>query len=72
VAPPVNADIPAEIDVSFVNEVDSNAGALGAEGFLALGATGVPAGVANAVFGAVGTKFKELSITPGRCMEAVH
>jgi xanthine dehydrogenase YagR molybdenum-binding subunit len=33
VALPVNADIPAEIDVSFVDEVDNNAGPLGAVGW---------------------------------------
>jgi xanthine dehydrogenase YagR molybdenum-binding subunit len=72
VALPVNADIPAEIDVSFVDEVDNNAGPLGAKGIGELSATGVAAAVANAVFDAVGIRFRELPITPARLMEAVR
>jgi xanthine dehydrogenase YagR molybdenum-binding subunit len=70
VALPVNADIPAEIDVSFVDEVDNNAGPLGAKGIGELSATGVAAAVANAVFDAVGIRFRELPITPARFMDA--
>jgi xanthine dehydrogenase YagR molybdenum-binding subunit len=70
VALPVNADIPAEIDVSFVDQVDNNAGPLGAKGIGELSATGVAAAVANAVFDAVGIRFTELPITPARFMEA--
>ena len=70
VALPVNADIPTEIDVSFVDEVDNNAGPLGAKGIGELSATGVAAAVANAVFDAVGIRFRELPITPARFMEA--
>lgn len=70
VALPVNADIPAEIDVSFVDEVDNNAGPLGAKGIGELSATGVAAAVANAVFDAVGIRFRQLPITPARFMEA--
>jgi xanthine dehydrogenase YagR molybdenum-binding subunit len=75
VALPVNADIPAEIDVSFVDEVDEvddNAGPLGAKGIGELSATGVAAAVANAVFDAVGIRCRELPITPARLMEALH
>jgi xanthine dehydrogenase YagR molybdenum-binding subunit len=71
VALPVNADIPADIDVSFVDEVDNNAGPLGAKGIGELSATGVAAAVANAVFDAVGIRFRELPITPARFMKAV-
>ena len=67
---PVNADIPAEIDVSFVDEIDNSAGPLGAKGIGELSATGVAAAVANAVFDAVGIRFRELPITPARFMEA--
>jgi xanthine dehydrogenase YagR molybdenum-binding subunit len=70
VALPVNADIPAAIDVSFVDEVDDNAGPLGAKGIGELSATGVAAAVANAVFDAVGVRFRELPITPARFMSA--
>jgi xanthine dehydrogenase YagR molybdenum-binding subunit len=72
VALPVNADIPAEIDVSFVDEVDGNAGPLGAKGIGELSATGVAAAVANAVFDAVEIRFRELPITPQRFMDAVE
>jgi xanthine dehydrogenase YagR molybdenum-binding subunit len=66
VALPVNADIPADIDIAFVDEVDDNAGPLGAKGIGELSATGVAAAVANAVFDAVGIRFRELPITPAR------
>ena len=72
VALPVNADIPAEIDVTFVDEVDNNAGPLGAKGIGELSATGVAAAVANAVFDAVGIRFRELPITPARFMQAMR
>jgi xanthine dehydrogenase YagR molybdenum-binding subunit len=72
VALPVNADIPAEIDVSFVDEVDHNAGPLGAKGIGELSATGVAAAVANAVFDAIGIRFRELPITPARIIAAMH
>ena len=44
---PVNADIPPEIDVGFVDEFDAGAGPTGAKGIGELGATGVAAAVAN-------------------------
>ena len=72
VALPVNADIPADIDISFVDEVDHNAGPLGAKGIGELSATGVAAAVANAVFDAVGIRFRELPITPARIIAAMH
>ena len=45
VAVPVNADIPADIDVSFVDEFDEAASLIGARGIGELGATGVDAAV---------------------------
>jgi xanthine dehydrogenase YagR molybdenum-binding subunit len=72
VALPVNADIPADIDISFVDEVDENAGPLGAKGIGELSATGWPAAVANAVFDAIGIRFRELPITPARIIQAMH
>jgi hypothetical protein len=47
---PVNADIPADIQVHFVDEFDAHASPTGARGIGELGATGVAAAVANAVY----------------------
>ena len=67
---PVNADIPPEIDVAFVDEFDSNAGPTGAKGIGELGATGVAAAVANAVFDAIGLRVRDLPITPSKLLGA--
>jgi xanthine dehydrogenase YagR molybdenum-binding subunit len=72
VALPVNADIPAAIDIAFIDETDTAAGPLGAKGIGELSATGVAAAVANAVFDAVGVRVRELPITPGRLIAALH
>jgi xanthine dehydrogenase YagR molybdenum-binding subunit len=65
---PVNADIPPEIDVAFVDEFDENAGPLGAKGIGELGATGVAAAVANAVYDAIGLRVRDLPITPDKIL----
>jgi CO/xanthine dehydrogenase Mo-binding subunit len=67
---PVNADIPPEIDVGFVDEFDANAGPLGAKGIGELGATGVAAAVANAVYDAIGLRIRDLPITPDKILAA--
>lgn len=64
VALPVNADIPADITVHFVDELDDQASPIGGRGIGELGATGVAAAVANAVFAATGRRIRELPITP--------
>jgi xanthine dehydrogenase YagR molybdenum-binding subunit len=64
VALPVNADIPADITVHFVDEFDPHTSPIGARGIGELGATGVAAAVANAVFAATGRRIRELPITP--------
>jgi xanthine dehydrogenase YagR molybdenum-binding subunit len=64
VALPVNADIPADVKVHFVDEFDAHASPLGAKGIGELGATGVAAAVANAVFHATGKRIRDLPITP--------
>jgi xanthine dehydrogenase YagR molybdenum-binding subunit len=66
VALPVNADIPSAIDVAFVDEVDEHAGPIGGKGIGELGATGVDAAVADAVFHATGRRIRELPITPDK------
>jgi xanthine dehydrogenase YagR molybdenum-binding subunit len=68
VAIPVNADIPPGIDVGFVDEVDEKAGPTGAKGIGELGATGVAAAVANAVFDAIGLRVRDLPITPDKLL----
>ncbi|HET8728102.1 MAG TPA: molybdopterin cofactor-binding domain-containing protein, partial [Alphaproteobacteria bacterium] len=64
VAIPVNADIPTDITIHFVDEFDPHASPLGAKGIGELGATGVAAAVANAVFHATGKRIRDLPITP--------
>ena len=70
VAIPVNADIPPAIDVGFVDEFDANASPIGAKGIGELGATGVAAAVANAVFDAIGIRIRDLPITPDKILNA--
>jgi xanthine dehydrogenase YagR molybdenum-binding subunit len=67
VAIPVNADIPS-IEIHFVDEFDAHASPLGAKGIGELGATGVAAAVANAVFHATGKRVRELPITPDKLL----
>ncbi|WP_118134829.1 xanthine dehydrogenase family protein molybdopterin-binding subunit [Oceanicella sp. SM1341] len=67
VAIPTNADIP-ELDVAFVDEFDERSGPLGAKGIGELGATGVAAAVANAVYDAIGLRVRELPITPEKIL----
>jgi xanthine dehydrogenase YagR molybdenum-binding subunit len=66
VALPVNADIPSDIDVAFVEELDEHASPIGGKGIGELGATGVDAAVADAVFHATGRRLRELPITPDK------
>ena len=67
VALPVNADIPSSaIDVGFVEEVDEHASPIGGKGIGELGATGIDAAVADAVFHATGRRIRELPITPDK------
>jgi xanthine dehydrogenase YagR molybdenum-binding subunit len=64
VAIPVNADIPSDITIHFVDEVDDKASPIGGKGVGELGATGVAAAIANAVFQATGKRIRDLPITP--------
>ena len=68
VAVPVNADIPSDIDVGFIDEVDEHASPIGGKGIGELGATGVDAAVADAVFHATGRRIRELPITPDKLL----
>ena len=64
---PVNADV-ADIDVSFVEEFDPEVNPVGARGIGELGAIGVGAAIANAVFHATGVRVRELPIRPEMLM----
>lgn len=68
VAVPVNADIPSDLDVSFVDEFDEAASLIGARGIGELGATGVDAAVAAAVHDAVGVRVRDLPILPWKVL----
>jgi xanthine dehydrogenase YagR molybdenum-binding subunit len=71
VALPVNADIPSHIDVAFIDEIDEHASPIGGKGLGELGATGVDAAVADAVFHATGRRIRELPITPDKLVQLV-
>ncbi|MGH8653442.1 MAG: xanthine dehydrogenase family protein molybdopterin-binding subunit [Gammaproteobacteria bacterium] len=64
---PVNADVP-EIDTSFVDEFDAHASPIGARGIGELGAVGIGAAIANAVFHATGVRVREVPIRPEHLM----
>ncbi|PIF73507.1 xanthine dehydrogenase molybdenum binding subunit apoprotein [Variovorax sp. 54] len=65
---PVNADVP-DIDASFVEEFDTQSCPFGGRGIGELGAIGVGAAVANAVFHATGHRVRDLPIRPEHLME---
>jgi xanthine dehydrogenase YagR molybdenum-binding subunit len=67
---PVNTDIPADIQVHFVDEFDAHARLTGARGIGELGATSVAAAVANAAYDAVRIRIRDLPITPARLLSA--
>jgi xanthine dehydrogenase YagR molybdenum-binding subunit len=67
---PVSADIPSDLQVRFVDEVDPHASAIGARGIGELGAVGVAAAVGAAVHDAVGVRVRDLPITPGKVLAA--
>lgn len=64
VALPTHADIPGTLDVDFIDEVDDHASPIGGKGIGELGATGVDAAVADAIFHATGRRIRTLPITP--------
>jgi xanthine dehydrogenase YagR molybdenum-binding subunit len=66
----VNADIPTDIQVHFVDEFDAYARPTGARGIGERVATGVAAAVANAVYDAVRIRIRDLPITPARLLSA--
>lgn len=72
VAVPVNADIPSDaIDVGFIDEFDPHASPIGARGVGELGATGVAAAIANAVYDAIGVRVREVPILPHHILDSL-
>jgi xanthine dehydrogenase YagR molybdenum-binding subunit len=68
---PVNADIPFDIQIHFVDEFDPHASPTGARGIGELGATGVAAAIVNAVFDGVGARVRDLPITPAKILSGL-
>ncbi len=68
-AVPVNADI-RELDVFFVEDHDPHASRLGAKGIGELGAVGVGAAIANAVFHATGVRLRDVPMGIPEVMRA--
>lgn len=66
---PVNADV-GEIDAHFIESFDAHASPIGARGIGELGAIGIGAAIANAVFHATGIRVCELPIRPEHLMRA--
>ncbi len=64
----VNADIPRDIQIEFVNEVDPHVGGIGVKGIGELGIVGVSAAVGNAIFHATGKRLRDLPFTPEKIM----
>lgn len=59
---PVNADVPF-IDVSTVEEHDTQVNPIGVKGIGEIGTTGITAALANAVFHATGKRVRDLPVT---------
>ena len=59
---PVNADIPQDIDVVFVDEHDPHASRTGARGIGELGEVSVAAAITNAIYHATGKRIRRLPV----------
>jgi xanthine dehydrogenase YagR molybdenum-binding subunit len=64
---PVNADV-GVLDVAFIDEPDPHMNPLGVRGIGELGAIGVGAAIANALFHATGIRARDLPIRPEHLM----
>ncbi|TPG10932.1 xanthine dehydrogenase family protein molybdopterin-binding subunit [Sphingomonas oligophenolica] len=58
----VNADVP-QIEVHFIEEVDTSANPAGAKGVGELGISGAGAAVANAIYNATGVRVRDFPVT---------
>jgi xanthine dehydrogenase YagR molybdenum-binding subunit len=61
----VNADIPRDIDVFFIEEHDAYASKIGARGIGELGEVGVSAAITNAIYHATGKRLRKLPVHIG-------
>ena len=59
---PTHADRP-QFDISFIDTPDYDLDPLGVRGIGEIGACGVPAAIANAIFHATGRRLRDLPIT---------
>ena len=65
---PVCLDVPADVQVLFVDEHDALVNPLGAKGVGELGIVGTAAAIANAVFNATGKRIRDLPVTPAKLL----
>jgi xanthine dehydrogenase YagR molybdenum-binding subunit len=61
---PTHADAPPRIDITFVDETDTEINPLGSKGIGELAVVGVAPAIANAVFHATGRRVRRLPIMP--------
>ena len=64
---PVNADIP-EIDVSFINGMDTHTNVIGVKGAGEAGIAGAAGAIANAIYHATGKRIRDLPIAPDKLL----
>jgi xanthine dehydrogenase YagR molybdenum-binding subunit len=67
----VNADV-REIDAVWLDEDDRHASPMGAKGVGEIGIVGTAAAIANAVQRASGIRVRDIPITPGKLLPALH
>jgi xanthine dehydrogenase YagR molybdenum-binding subunit len=67
---PVNADV-RDIDATWIDEHDEHLNPMGSKGIGEIGIVGAAAAVANAVYHATGTRFRELPIRPDRVLSTL-
>jgi xanthine dehydrogenase YagR molybdenum-binding subunit len=65
---PVNADLPTNIEVIFIDKPDTYLDPIGAKGLGEIGIVGFSAAIANAVYHATGKRVRELPITPDKLL----
>ncbi len=65
---PVNLDIPADIQVVFINQPDPYLNKMGAKGLGEIGLIGAAAAIGNAVFNATGKRFRSVPLTPDKLL----
>jgi xanthine dehydrogenase YagR molybdenum-binding subunit len=65
---PVNADIPGDIEVEFIDERDPHVNVLGVKGIGELAMVGASAAIANAIYHATGKRIRDLPITPDKLL----